>query len=76
MIGSFAAEPRLPQEGLVKLGLPGAQSSSFMASNLPPQMLLESFGTVVYTLDSGIFFEDYSFRSAVFRLNRPTSFRM
>ena len=26
-----------------------------MASNLPPQMIQESFGTVVYTLDSGIF---------------------
>ena len=31
-----------------------------MASNLPPQMLLESFGTVVYTLDSGIFFSRFT----------------
>jgi len=37
--------------------LPGAQSSPFMASNLPPQMPLESFGTAVYTLDSEIFFQ-------------------
>jgi hypothetical protein len=44
-----------------------------MVSNLPPQMLLESLGTVVYTLDSGIFFEVYSSRSAVFYLNTPTS---
>jgi len=58
----------------VKLDLPGAWSSPFTASNLTPQMLLESFGMVVYTLDSGIFFpEVYSSRSAVIHLNRPTS---
>ena len=60
----------------MKLGLPGARGSPFMASNLSRQMLLESFGTVVYILDSGTFFEVYSSRSAVFRVNRPTSCRM
>jgi len=39
-------------------------------------MLLESFGTVVYTLDSGMFIEIYSSRSAVLRLNRPTRCRV
>ena len=39
----------------MKLVSPGAHSSPFMASNLPPQMLLESFVTVAYTLDSGDF---------------------
>ena len=39
----------------MKLSLPGVQSSPFMASNLPPQMPLESFGTIVYSLDSDFF---------------------
>jgi len=42
----------------------------------PPEMFLEAFRTVVYTLDSGTFFEVYSYRSTVFRLNRLTSGRM
>jgi hypothetical protein len=54
-----------------------AQSSTFMAFILPPEMFLESFGTVVYTADSGIppipIPEVYFSRSAVFRLNSVTS---
>ena len=39
---------------LCETGFARCQSSHFMASNLPPQMLLEPFATVIYTLDSGI----------------------
>ena len=41
-----------------------------MASNLPPQVPLESFGTVVYTLDSGIFFSRFT------PLDPPCSFEI
>ena len=51
------------------------QSSPFMALNIPPWMLLDSISTVVYSLESRIFFDVYWCRSAVFRLKRLTSGR-
>ena len=50
IIWSSVAEPRLPHQGFVKMGPPRARNSPFMASNLPPLMLLESFDTVFYIL--------------------------
>ena len=44
-------------------------NSPFMTSNLPTHTLLESFGTAVYTLDTGIF----SFPPRFTHLDRPCS---
>ena len=63
---------------LATLGSPGALSSQFMASNLPPQMLLRVLrrGCFRFRLRDFFFFGVYFPGSAVFRLNRLSSGRM